>query len=128
MPRTYTLGRLMSGITVFCILCGLAANFPDVAAFVGAVILVFAPTIVIFLILARFSRDRPSLGCLIFFAAVFGLLLVPGVRVGGGGWTGAIFNYLFVAAFPAICALLLSLPFVLSDIWARHSHPPKKES
>ena len=128
MPRTFTLSRLMAGITAFCIVCGLAANFPEAATFVAAVLLVLAPTIVVFLISARFSRDPAPLGCLIFSGAVFSLLLVPGVRASGGGWwADAVANYLIVAGPPTICALLLALPFVLSDLWARHSDPPRSQ-
>src|SRR3954471_8716784 len=54
MPRTFSLARLMLGITALCLLCGFAVNFPLLSAMV-------IPTLVAFLALRPFSRSRVQL-------------------------------------------------------------------
>src|SRR5437762_3176804 len=67
MPRTFSLARLLLGITAFCLLCGLFANFPNEALIAVLPI----PTLIVYYALLRYSR-RPLL---MTIAALTGALL-----------------------------------------------------
>jgi hypothetical protein len=54
MPRTFSLARLMLGITLFCVVCGLAVNYP-----IAAVIL--APTCLVWFGVTRIVTYRGGL-------------------------------------------------------------------
>jgi len=60
MSRTFSLRRLMIGVTVLCLLCALVANFPEITyqAILGAGF--FVPTVVACAVLPWFS-SRPLL-------------------------------------------------------------------
>ena len=58
MPRTFSLGRLMLGITLSCIVCGWAVNYPEEALHWLGMVTLIAPTIVVGLALLPFSH-RP---------------------------------------------------------------------
>jgi hypothetical protein len=118
MPRTFTLAGLMVAVTAICFICGVAANFPGETLVILGFVGFFVPTILGYLILARFSSTRSALFGSMFGGAVFGLLLVPGV-IATGGWEALVFNYLIVAVPPFACALLIGFPFVIVDVWTR---------
>src|SRR5262245_24111974 len=75
MPRTFSLGRLLLVITLFCLICGALVNFPRhvFAAFVIAIL--FSPTIFIWLTLAFYSHHQllTTLACLA--GSVWGICL-----------------------------------------------------
>ena len=75
MSRTFSLGRLMVGVTVFCVLCGLAVNFPEMVigwAFIDSIV---GPPAVIWLVLSRFAKWRGSLLWNVSIGAVLGLVV-----------------------------------------------------
>jgi hypothetical protein len=74
MPRTFTLARLMLGITAFCILCGLAVNFPGEALECAAFGVFFGPTIVVWLVMLRRTRQPVTLSVIAMMGAWLGLL------------------------------------------------------
>jgi hypothetical protein len=51
MSRTFSLARLMIGVTVLCIVCGLAVSFPQL-------LLLCTPTVIVCLGLVSFSHRR----------------------------------------------------------------------
>src|SRR5690349_787251 len=61
MRRTFTLAGLMVGITVFCILCGLAVNYPMPALGCALVALVLIPSIIVWFLMMRRSRQPVAL-------------------------------------------------------------------
>jgi hypothetical protein len=69
MPRTFSLARLLLGVTLFCVLCGLAVNYPvETIPFIAIPSLfVLPPTCCV--VVSRFSR-RPD-AC--FAAAMIGM-------------------------------------------------------
>ena len=116
----------MVGMTVFGALCGLAVNFPHVTLGNAGLLSVFLPTICVFLVFARLSRDRIGLGCLTFLGALLGAMAIPGIQF-GGGVQGHILNYLLVAIPPAIGAMFIAWPAVMADLWTRSIHPSKPD-
>ena len=74
MSRTFSLGRLMIGVTVFCVLCGLAVNFPEVAIGCAVIGSIVAPPAVIWLVLSRFAKRRGSLLWNVIPGAVLGFV------------------------------------------------------
>jgi hypothetical protein len=66
MARTFSLGRLMLNVTLFCALCGFVVNYPEELRYVPF----FGPTLIPALILAGFARYRE----LLLFFALLGLL------------------------------------------------------
>jgi len=53
MLRTFSLARLMVGVTSACVLCGTAVNYP-ILALAGAF---FAPTIIVWLVMLRYTAQ-----------------------------------------------------------------------
>jgi hypothetical protein len=70
----------MAVVTLVCVVCGIGVNFPRLFF----VVLWFLPTMVVFSLLARKSKERFDLGCLVAM----------------GAWAGTIFT-LFIAAATA---------------------------
>lgn len=58
MPRTFSLQRLMIGITLFCVVCGLAWNFPQETLAYALLLALFIPTVIVCQVLVSFSRAR----------------------------------------------------------------------
>jgi MFS family permease len=112
MPRTFSLARLLLFITLLCLLCGLAVNFP---AFVIAWFLFglcFAPTIMAWLMLNRFARSPSNVFSLSCVGALVGYaVLAPAIMRAwhyDPFWLGTFFAYYTVFSFsPAISALLV---------------------
>src|SRR5438094_514998 len=119
MPRTFSLARLLLGITLFCLLCGLAVNFPEVAIALAwatiATAAVLCPTMCITLVLVHMANHRGSLIFIAFVGAVYGiaarLTLFP------LWWTlnygGNVF-YLSLATPPALGAFITGTALVLT--------------
>src|SRR5262245_37074449 len=88
MSRTFTLGRLMLGITAFCLVCGLAVNFPDFV--IGGVMFLslLAPPAVAWLVLAGFAKWRGSLAWNVCLGAFVGFVVTAIFSSGqpGGPW------------------------------------------
>jgi hypothetical protein len=78
MPRTFSLFRLMLGITAFCLLCGLAVNFPELALNCAALLVMCLPSGLIYLVMCIYSRDRLALLGASVVGAVVGLLAAVG--------------------------------------------------
>jgi hypothetical protein len=103
MPRTFSLARLLLGITMFCAVCGVAVNYPEAAlacAYAGGY---FGPTIIVWLLLIRFS-DHPvllSVNCLV--GVFVGFLFAPSIMWPSSWWD----MFVFEAIPPALGALLL---------------------
>jgi hypothetical protein len=124
MPRTYSLARLMLGITAFCVLCGLVVNYPYnvFSELVGAIL--FVPTILTWRVLTSLSRYRRciTLACLI--GTIFVTPFVMGLHV----TLGVFFNLaakshllatLFAAGIPAFCTYLAGGLFLTVEILIR---------
>ena len=107
MSRTFSLGRLMVGVTVFCVLCGLAVNFPEVAMGCAGLGLFCAPTVIVCGVLGKYSIRPSSLWTLSLLGAFVGLLLVPGFGLTWrSGWQDYVQFFLRVQIPPALGALL----------------------
>ena len=120
MPRTFTLQRLMLVITLICILCGLASAYPQVAFDCAIFITLWAPTIVVWIVLIRLSRQPVAVWIASLFGAWTGLLLVPGVGwTARDGWHSFLWYFLAVAIPPAVGALLIGGISLLGDVLTR---------
>lgn len=73
MPSTFSLARLLVAITLFCLLCGLAANFPDVF-FQSLFLFGFfvLPSLLAWLAMVPFSNQRVFLSLLSILGAFGG--------------------------------------------------------
>jgi hypothetical protein len=109
MPRTFSLFRLMLGITAFCLLCGLAANFPEASSVVGRVVAFFGPTIVIWLLIMRRSRQWFDATIVSVIGSVVGLVVsacvVLPILFHFQAWIGVTFEFLVFAALSVGSAL-----------------------
>ena len=120
MPRTFTLQRLMLAITLFCIACSIAAAYPKLAANCAILGALWAPTIVVWIMLVKLSRQPVTVWIASLFGAWAGLLLVPGVVwTSRDGWYGFLWYFIAVAIPPAIGALLIGGISLLGDILTR---------
>jgi hypothetical protein len=119
MSRTFSLGRLMLVVTVFCVLCGLAVSFPLYAKLYLLIALLFVPTVIVWAVLLRLSSERVLLGCCVLIGALFGYMLFSPMWM-SVPWTslGAI-DYLVCALPPAVGALVLG-GAVVADEAGRH--------
>jgi hypothetical protein len=80
MSLTFSLRRLLVGVTVLCVLCALVANFPSVSLAVALAIPFMLPTIVVCAGLSWLS-SRPLETCVFAVTGAFvGYVLTPGVR------------------------------------------------
>jgi FtsH-binding integral membrane protein len=73
MPRTFSLFSLMLVVTAFCLLCGLAVNFPFEVMLAWICFGLFGPTAIVWLILARRSKERSILTALTIVGGCIGL-------------------------------------------------------
>ena len=89
MPRTFTLQNLMIGITLFCILCGLAWNFPQESLAYALLLALFIPTVIVCQILVSFSRERMTTLIIALIGATIGLVFSPPISVFGAHFTGS---------------------------------------
>jgi hypothetical protein len=76
MPRTFSLFRLMLGITALCLFRGLAVNYPMSAKSVATSLIQLSPTILAWVMIMRRSEQRIALGCVFFLIAISGLTIV----------------------------------------------------
>jgi hypothetical protein len=84
MSRKFTLRALLAVVTVVCLLCALAVNFPLVALIVVLVIGCYAPTFVICVGLAWLS-SRPVLTLnAALLGAIVAFWIVPPIHVVSG--------------------------------------------
>jgi len=74
MPRTFTLARLMLGITAFCILCGLLASRSETVVAYALTVLSLTPAAIVCLTLVSFSRRRKTVMTITFIGALIGQL------------------------------------------------------
>lgn len=123
MPRTFTLASLMLGITLFCILCGLAVAFPVASILCVLVAGVSAPpAAVVWLVLARFSKQRGSLLWNVFVGAVVGSIV--GLIAGGGGpWGPWWLDYARAIVFSSLGALVWGSVGLLDEFFPTRKAP-----
>jgi len=116
MSRTFSLSRLMLGVTVFCVLCGLAVNFPlavILCAFVAALSL--PPAVVVWFALARYSKQRGSLLWNVVIGAFAGCM--GGVIASGGDFVGPSWlGFLSVMIYSSIGALVWGCLGLLDEV------------
>jgi hypothetical protein len=113
MSRTFSLGRLMLGVTAFCVLCGLVANYPQQAlqcAWIGGLV---APSIVVWFVLVQFSRQRVLLAAVAGLSALAGLFFAPADM--GVGPKLSVWQEFLTSAVPAAIGALLLGGAVLAD-------------
>jgi hypothetical protein len=116
-PRTFSLGLLMRWLTVICVVCGLAANFPDVAAAALAFAVFVMPTVIVLMILSCFIPDRQKLSGWVMLGAFLGFLYLTVLRSGHSlFWVEAL--------APAVGAMLVSLPGLFAELRSRHRNGP----
>jgi hypothetical protein len=127
MPRTFSLSRLLLFITLLCLLCGLAVNFPlQTLAFVfiaGA----FVPTAIVCLTLVSFSRRRMTVLIISMLGAGICVLLGPAqIHMGPPPrtvWESVQPLYAGMS-FPALGALLLGATALAADAFLQ----PRREN
>jgi hypothetical protein len=118
MPRTFSLAALLVAITLFCILCGLAVNFPETAFLVA---LLFSPAIAVMIALSRFSKHPVLLMFNAIVGGVFGFAAYPsfGAIVTESGL--GIGGYLAFTAPPTLGVLVAAGGFLLIEMCDRRS-------
>jgi hypothetical protein len=99
-------------ITLFCVMCAVAANFPELVLGLAALVAFNVPAACVFFVLSRFYDDSAGLFFRVFVGAIFGWLAVPGVMA-VGGWEAWLVNFMIGAGPPALGALLLATPAVV---------------
>ena len=85
MSQTFTLRRLMMGVTLLCVLLALGVNFPVVSLVVALVIGHFIPTIVVCAVLPWFSSRRVLTLNVALVGAIVGFLVAPAMHVHSAG-------------------------------------------
>jgi hypothetical protein len=108
---TFSLRRLLVGVTILCALLALVANFPEPAYAVALAIPFFVPTFVVCAGLTGLSSLPIEAFALTFLGATVGLLLTPGVPAVLSDVY--LFNLLSMPWMPALGAFVLGLPWVL---------------
>jgi len=126
MPRTFSLARLMLGITLFCILCGLAVNYSEMMFAYVLICASFLPTAIVCLTLVSFSRRRKTVLILSILGAFVPVLPGPAVMHTGPEpltvWQ-AINGLWPFAILPPLGALLFGGAALLNDFSSRQSTP-----
>jgi hypothetical protein len=119
MPRTFSLAGLMVGVTLLCLVCGLAVNYPVgarvVALVVALIAILIAPTVIVWLGLMRLSRHRIALTFTSVVGGMLGFVLWIGVvelSLFGSGWAA-----IGLFTVPAIGALFLSGIMLVADVY-----------
>src|SRR5215475_5926540 len=81
MPRTFSLARLMLGVTLFCVMCAVVAYYgKDFDVFL-VIALLFVPTAIVCLVVASFAKKRIIvLGFSILGAFVFSIFMPPTIQ------------------------------------------------
>jgi hypothetical protein len=87
MPRTFTLAGLMLGITVFCVLCGLAVSKNEKAIAYTLTIASLTPAALVCLTLVSFSRRRKTVLICSIIGATIGSSFGFPIFGGGGSMT-----------------------------------------
>ena len=108
---TFSLRRLLVGVSVLCAILALVANFPEVAISLALAIPFFVPTIVVCSGLSWLSSRPIPTFATTFVGAFVGLLLTPGVIA---EWSDLYsFDLLSPPWLPAVGAFVLGLPWVM---------------
>ena len=84
MTRTFSLRRLLFGMTVLCVVTGLAAKTPVEALRFAPVAICFVPALVV-LVLVSLDSPRP---CTTFLVGAFGAAIVFGFLLAEMGFPG----------------------------------------
>jgi len=122
MPRTFSLARLMLGITLFCILCALAVNYREASFAYALLFASFVPTAIVCLTLVSFSRRRKTvLFCSIIGALMIGMCCLPVQLLPPPGdptriWTHTAPMFSAMTVFPPLGALLFGGAALLVDL------------
>ena len=106
MARTYSLARLMFGVTLFCIVCGLAANFPLLAAECAVIAALFMPTAIVWFVMASLSQDSNPVLSACLFGTIVGFFLGDGILMGSGMSRGFQLDWPILSIPPAIGAAI----------------------
>ena len=139
MAWTFSLRRLLLGMTVLCVVTGLAVNFPQQALIVAAVAGLLAPTLIVLqvgLLLSRrrwstmFAGRRWSTIVWGLLGALAGICLTPTKLTNPQSWFEQYLScYLLFAIPPACGAFLLVMGLALDDRLQQPagSSAPKRE-
>ena len=117
MTRTFSLRRLLFGMTALCVVAGLAVNFPLHALVAAAVIGWLAPTLLVVQIGLLFSKRRWATIVWGLLGALAGTCLTPAVMAPArpSWWDQYVSCYLLFAIPPACGALCVVIGAVLDD-------------
>src|SRR5688572_4289730 len=77
MIRTYSLRRLMIGITILCVVAGLAVNFPAQTLAAAMIAAYFLPAIAICYLFTLRNRRRVLVNVIGLAGAAIGFLAMP---------------------------------------------------
>ena len=128
MPRTFSLARLMLGITAFCLVCGLVVNYPELAIALASAIIciaaVLCPTMFITLALVNKANHRGTLIFVAFVGAVYGI--AARLSLFPLWWTlnhGGDAFFMSLAIPPALGAFITGTAFVLIERYRRRFEP-----
>jgi hypothetical protein len=69
MPRTFSLGRLMLGVTLICVVGAVLTDFPINAIILCHLCALFLPTLLLWCALSRVFTNRGTLACSCFAGA-----------------------------------------------------------
>ena len=128
MPRTFSLARLMVGITVLCALLGLAVcGSEELQAFV-LLFALLSPTAIVYLTLVSFARNRS----LFWIGSVVGMLMcsplgLPAVMHMGPGplivWDAVVGEMLPVAVGLSLSALFTGCAMLFFERYSQQATP-----
>lgn len=115
MPRTFSLARLMIGVTLFCVACAVAVNFPKPVLVFFVAAFVFGPTVVIWFLLFRYWNRPILITVACFIGAAMGFMFFPPAviffmgSVLGVPWTGWLqdMTYFLVPIGPPVGAAVI---------------------
>jgi len=125
MPRTFSLARLLVAITLFCLFCGLAVNYPEASLPFLQLFSLFIPFAIVCLTLVSFARNRKTVLAISTVGGLVLWLLVtpPVIHMGHpalqANWDFIVRDYLSVTIYAPLGALLFGGAALADDILNR---------
>lgn len=111
MSRTFSLWRLLVGVTVLCVVCALAVNFPQAILMAALILPYLVVPLVCAWLIGMFSRRRRLTFAISLFGGLNGLLvaLTADRRFGVSSWDSYSTDVWDSAFWTAGGAILLGL-------------------
>jgi hypothetical protein len=119
MSRTFSLGRLMIGVTAFCVLCGLAVNFPRAALACVQLAIIFAPMAIVWTVLRSCSNERFGVTFTSFTGAAVASAFVAASDLDGLklSWE----DHIAISMVPALGTLVFGGAFLALETYIWHA-------